>query len=161
MLAQVLLPGRNAEDLDKTIRPLSVAVHLPARTPSPESRPPELAHRLQEGWLPLWCDGVVDDDEHRSAPWLRVEGQPCISPVDGGLDIKVVGFRHAQDRAASNPDQHAPGCEQNRGLQAEPVGSQAPQQGADRVRTHECDRVHRETSRADPGWQHELKLDLV
>jgi len=53
MLAEVLLPGRNAEELDKAIRTLAVPVELPARRSGSESRLAKLGHRLQEGRLPL------------------------------------------------------------------------------------------------------------
>jgi hypothetical protein len=60
VLAQMLFPGRDTEDFYELVRPLSVAVQLPARPARLESRPAELPHRLQEVRLPFRIDGVVD-----------------------------------------------------------------------------------------------------
>jgi hypothetical protein len=81
VLAQVLLPGRNAEDLDELVRSLSVPLQLPTRPSSLESRPVQMPPRLQECRLPLRRDGVVDVDQNGSGVGLRVEGQPSVGPV--------------------------------------------------------------------------------
>src|SRR2546421_1251828 len=72
MLAHVLLPGRNAEHLDKAIRSLCVPVQLPARRPDSESTPAKLGHRLQEGRLPRGRDGELDRDQDGSGIGLGV-----------------------------------------------------------------------------------------
>src|ERR1700716_1025224 len=64
MLAHVLLPGRNAEHLDKAIRSLGVPVQLPARRPGSESSPAKLIHRLQEGRLTLGRDCELEGDQN-------------------------------------------------------------------------------------------------
>src|SRR4030081_2293471 len=72
MLAHVLLPGRNAEHLDKAIRSLGVPVQLPARRPDSESTPAKLSHRLQEGQRQLRRDGERDRAPYRSGLGLWV-----------------------------------------------------------------------------------------
>ena len=128
MLAQVLLPGRNAELLNESIRSLSVAVQLPARPPCPESRPAELPHRLQEGRLTLRRDGVVDGDQDRSAVGLGVEGQPRVGPVDGQLGVEVAGLRHPPEDASEDPGQHHNSRQEDRRLQADSVSGESPEQ---------------------------------
>src|SRR5205807_835946 len=72
MLAQMLLPGGDAEGLDKAIRSFCVPVQLPARRPGSESRLAKLIHRLQEGRLPLGRDGELDLDQDGPCIGLRV-----------------------------------------------------------------------------------------
>src|SRR4030081_1105620 len=72
MLAHVLLPGRDAEHLDKAIRSLCIPVQLPARRPGSESSSTKLIHRLQEGGLPLRRDGELEHDQDGSGRGLRV-----------------------------------------------------------------------------------------
>src|SRR5689334_17406305 len=93
MLAQVLLPRRNAEVLDKAIRSLCVPVQLPARGPGSESRLAKLGHRLQEGRLPLRRDYELDGDQDGSGVGFGVEGELRVGPVDAGcLGVEVAGL---------------------------------------------------------------------
>ena len=78
MLAHVLLPGRNAEHLDKAIRSLCVPVQLPARRPGSESSPTKLIHRLQEGGLTLRRDGELERDQDGFQPVQLLSGATSV-----------------------------------------------------------------------------------
>ena len=87
VLAKVLFPRGDPEDLDEAIAVFSIPVQLPSGRAGSESGEPELIHRSQELGLTLRCDGEVDGDEHGSGIGFGVEGHPRVVPIDRWLRI--------------------------------------------------------------------------
>ncbi len=102
VLSHVFLPRRNTEDLKKCIWSIAVAVQLPACGAGSASRLAEVVHCRQEGSLPFWCDGELDNHQDGSRVWLGLDGQPRFLPVDGRLTVQVTGLRHSQEDSADN-----------------------------------------------------------
>src|SRR5215207_6645406 len=87
VLTHMFLPGCNAEDLEKAVRPVSVPEERPARRSSSASRLSKVVHSLEKGCLPFRRDGVLNRHDDGSGVWLGVERQPWLWPVDGRLPV--------------------------------------------------------------------------
>src|SRR5215211_7202920 len=160
VLTEMLLPGRDAEQLQKAVRSVAVSIQLPARRPGSASRKAKLIHRLQEGRLPLRRDRVLDCDHDGSGIRLRVEGQPGLRPVDGRLRVEMPGLRHPPDHSNGYACQHQGGRDEERRLQSDALRDQSPDQRSDRHRTGEGHHVDSKASGADPNRQKQLQLGI-
>jgi hypothetical protein len=103
VLALVLLPRADAEELDEAVRSVGVPVQLPPGCACPASRPTEVLHRLQELRLPLWRNGEVDGDQDRPGVGFRVEGQSRFGPINRRLTVELPRVREPPEQSDDGP----------------------------------------------------------